>query len=255
MRLKDDVAIVTGGASGIGRAIAILFAKEGAKVVVADLQNESRFDEEQPADILDAIAEVGGTGIFVKTDVTNSQQVQDLIDKTIAEYGKIDILSNNAGIFIRNEITEVSDDEWDRVINTNLRGYFYTCRAVIPHMLEQGGGRIVNMSSIHGLRGTGAALTYCASKGGIENMTKQLAAEYAPNNIRVNAVAPGTTRTAMCKPFLDTPEMLAEYERRTLLPRLGIPDDTAYAVLYLASQESTFVAGHTLVVDGGWITT
>ncbi len=254
MRLEGDVAIVTGGASGIGRAIALVFAREGAKVAVADLQSESRLDEETP-DTASLIEEAGGEGLFIKTDVTDSQSVQSMVDAVYRAYGKINILVNNAGIFIRNSITEVTDDEWDHVLNVNLRGYFFTCRAVLPHMLRQGEGRIVNISSIHGIRGTGTATTYCASKGGIENLTKQLAAEYAPYNIRVNAVSPGTIRTAMCLPFLNTPELRAEYERRTLLPRLGVPEDVAYAALYLASRESSYVVGHSLVIDGGWTIT
>jgi len=149
----------------------------------------------------------------------------------------------------------VSDEEWDRVIRINLSGYFYTSREVLPHMKDIGRGSIVNISSIHGIRGTSNALTYCASKGGIENMTKQLAAEFAPFNIRVNAVAPGTIRTAMCKPFLETPEILAEYQKRTLLPRLGVPEDVANCALFLASNESSYVVGHSLVVDGGWTIT
>ncbi|HBY97343.1 MAG: SDR family oxidoreductase [Ardenticatenaceae bacterium] len=255
MRLQDDVAIVTGGASGIGRACALLFAREGAKVVVADRQRESRFSSEETPDTVTAIVEAGGDAVYLETDVTESGAVQRLIDLTLEHYGKITILVNSAGMFIRNSITDVSDEEWDRVLGVNLRGYFFTCRSVIPRMLEQGEGRIVNISSIHGIRGTGTATTYCASKGGVENLTKQLAAEYAPLNIRVNAIAPGTIRTAMSKPFLDTPEIRAEYERRTLLPRLGVPDDVAYAALYLASRESSYVVGHTLVVDGGWTIT
>lgn len=254
MRLEKEVAIVTGAASGIGRASAILLAQEGATVVVADIQRESRLDEETP-DTVTVIEEAGGSATFVETDVASSAAVQHLVDTTLETYGRLDILVNSAGIFVRNPITEVSDEEWDRVLDINLRGYFYTCRAVIPHMLEAGAGRIVNISSIHGFRGTGTATTYCTSKGGVENLTKQLAVECAPHNVRVNAIAPGTIRTAMCKPFLEKPEIRAEYERRTLLPRLGVPEDVAHAVLYLASHESSYVVGHTLVIDGGWTIT
>lgn len=253
-RLENDVAIVTGAASGIGRAIALLYAQEGARVVVADLQRASRLDEETP-DTTTTIEETCGQALFVQTDVSESASVTQLVETTISHYGRIDILANSAGIFVRNAITDVSDEEWEQVLNTNLRGYFYTCRAVLPHMMEQQEGRIVNISSIHGIRGTGTAITYCASKGGIENLTKQLAVEYAPHNIRVNAVTPGTVRTAMCLPFLNTPELRAEYEKRTLLPRLGVPADVAYAALFLASHESSYVVGHSLVVDGGWTIT
>lgn len=254
MRLRDDVAIVTGAASGIARATALLFAKEGAKVVVADLQKDSRLDEETP-DTASAIQALGGEAIFVQTDVSKSDQVNAMVEEAVKHFGKVNILVNCAGIFVRNEVTEVSDEEWAKVLGINLSGYFYTTRAVVPIMKQLGEGRIVNISSIHGIRGTSAALTYCASKGGIENMTKQLAMEYAPLNIRVNAVTPGTVRTAMCLPFLNTPNLRAEYEKRTLLPRLGVPEDVAYAALYLASHESSYVVGHSLVVDGGWTIT
>jgi glucose 1-dehydrogenase len=254
MRLKDEVAIVTGGASGIARATALLFAKEGAKVVIADLQKDSRLDEETP-DTATAIQNMGGEALFVPTDVSKSDQVDAMVRAAVQRFGKVNILVNCAGIFVRNEVTDVSDEEWARVIGVNLSGYFYTTRAVIPIMKKQGEGRIVNISSIHGIRGTSTGFTYCATKGGIENMTKQLAMEYAPFNIRVNAVTPGTIRTAMCLPFLNTPELRAEYEKRTLLPRLGVPEDVANCALFLGSHESGYVVGHSLVVDGGWTIT
>jgi glucose 1-dehydrogenase len=255
MILENDVAIVTGGASGIGRAIAIRFAKEGARVVVADLQLDSQCDDEKP-DTVAAIKKANGEASFIKTDVSSSKEVNALVEDTVKKYGKVSILANVAGIFIRNAIADVSDQEWDKVLKINLNGYFYTMRAVIPHMLKQGEGRIVNVSSIHGIRGTGTAATYCASKGGIEQLTRQVAIDYAKNNIRVNSVAPGTTRTHMCQPYLDTPSIRAEYDRRTLTsPRLGIPEDTAAAALFMVAPENVFVMGTSLVVDGGWTIT
>lgn len=255
MILKNDVAIITGGASGIGRAIAVRFASEGAKVVIADLQNESCFQEEKP-DTVKVIQNAGGEALFIKTDVSSSREVNHVVDETIKNFSKISILANVAGIFIRNAIVDVSDEEWEKVVNINLRGYFYTMRAVIPYMLKQGGGRIVNVSSIHGIRGTGTAATYCASKGGVEQLTRQVAVDYAKQHIRVNAVAPGTTRTHMCQPYLDTPSIRAEYDRRTLTsPRLGIPEDTASAALFLVAPENDFIMGTTLIVDGGWTIT
>jgi len=251
MRLQNKIAIVTGASSGIGRATALVFARESAKVVVADIQEHSRLETETPSTV-EAIRAAGGEAIFVKTDVTQRAEVEAMVDETLRRYGRVDILVNNAGIFVRNPITEVSDDEWERVMNLNLRGYFYTCRRVIPEMLKQGGGKIVNMSSIHGIRGTGTAATYCASKGAVENLTRQLAVEYGRQRIYVNAIAPGTIKTAMSKPFRDNPAILADYERHTLLPRLGEPEDVANCALFLASGESDFVHGHTLVCDGGW---
>ena len=251
MRLRDQVAIITGAASGIGRATAITFAREGAKIVLADVRENSRLAEETPS-TLEVIRTQGADVLFVRTDMAQGAQVGAMADSALNQFGRIDILVNNAGIFIRNAITDVSDEEWAAVLGLNLMGYVYTCRRVIPQMLQQGRGKIVNISSIHGFRGTGTAATYCASKGAVENLTKQLAVEYGRRGIYVNAIAPGTIKTAMSKPFRETPAILAEYEARTILPRLGEPQDVANCALFLASAESDFVLGHTLVCDGGW---
>jgi glucose 1-dehydrogenase len=251
MRLSNRVAVVTGASSGIGRATAIALAEDGARVVVADLQEESR-DGEQPS-TTEAIAQHGGETAFVRCDVSRSADVTALFAVARERFRGVDILVNNAGVFVRNALTDVSEDEWDRVLSVNLKGYYLTARLAIPIMLERGGGgAIVNVGSIHGLLGTGMAASYCASKGGVDNLTRQLAVDYAPRGIRVNSVAPGTIETAMSKPFRDDPDMLAEYRRRTLLPRLGMPRDVANAVVFLASDEASFITGHTLVVDGGW---
>jgi glucose 1-dehydrogenase len=251
MRLANQVALITGAASGIGRATAIRFAQEGARIVVVDRQEDSRLASETPPTAA-AIRAARGEAIFVRTDMTQRAEVDAAVAAALEQYGRLDILVNNAGIFKRNAITDVLDDEWEQVLNLNLRGYFFACRRVIPQMLKQGGGKIVNMSSIHGILGTAGGLTYCTSKGAVENLTRQLAVEYGRQGIYVNAIAPGTIKTAMSKPFRDTPAILAEYERNTLLPRLGEPEDVANCALFLASHESDFVLGHTLVCDGGW---
>lgn len=251
-RLKDKVAIVTGGSSGIGRAIALMFAEEGAAVNVFARHPISGLPDEEPGDIGEELQKRVGGGRFHKVDLTKREDVERGVQAVLDEYGRIDILVNNAGVFIRNSITDVSDEEWDRVFDLNIKSYLYTCRAVIPHMVERKYGKIVNMASIHGIFGTGKATTYCATKGAIVNLTKQLAVDYAKDGLLINSISPGTTRTAMCKPFLDTPENYEEYCRRTMLPYLGMPKDVAYGAVYLASDESNFVHSHNLVIDGGW---
>jgi NAD(P)-dependent dehydrogenase (short-subunit alcohol dehydrogenase family) len=251
MRFADRTAVVTGASSGIGRAIALALATEGAHVVIGDLQEPSRLEDEKGSTAA-AIREAGGSAMFVECDVGRSADVTRLVDSAVDAYGGVDILVNNAGVFVRNPITEVTEDEWDRVLAVNLKGYYLSCRAALPVMIGRGGGAVVNVGSIHGLIGTATAATYCASKGAIDNLTRQLAVDYAGHGIRVNSVAPGTIETAMSKPFREQPELLAEYRRRTLLPRLGTPADVANAVAFLASDDASFITGHTLVVDGGW---
>jgi NAD(P)-dependent dehydrogenase (short-subunit alcohol dehydrogenase family) len=245
------VALVTGASSGIGRATAIALAEEGAGIVVADLREEGRLEEERPSTAT-VIDDSGGRAMFVRCDVRHAADVVRAVETAVERYGGIDILVNSAGVFVRNTVTEVTDSEWDDVIAVNARSAFLTARAAIPHLIDRGSGAIVNVGSIHGMLGTGSAATYAASKGALHNLTRQLAVDWAPRGIRVNGVAPGTIETAMSKPFRDDPEMLAEYRRRTLMPRLGTPHDVASAVVFLASDDASFITGHILVVDGGW---
>ncbi|TMD90893.1 MAG: SDR family oxidoreductase [Chloroflexi bacterium] len=251
VRLDGRVALVTGSSSGIGRAIAVLFAKEGADLAICDLQPESRLPDEVP-DTEDLVRVHGRRVSFHRCDVASENEVEGLFAAVERVYGRLDILVNCAGIFVRNSVVDVSLAEWNRVLAVNVTGYYLTIRAAIPLLLRSGAASIVNISSIHGRVGTGTAATYAASKGGVENLTRQVAVDYGGRGIRCNAVAPGTIKTAMSKPFRADPEILREYETRTLLPRLGEPDDVAFAALYLAGSESSFVTGHSLVVDGGW---
>jgi meso-butanediol dehydrogenase/(S,S)-butanediol dehydrogenase/diacetyl reductase len=247
MRIESKVAIITGAGSGIGKASAILFAKEGAKIVVADL------NEEGGNQTVEEIKKNGGEAVFVKTDVSKSVDIDNMVKTAIDNYQQVDILFNNAGIAPMGKIEEFSEEDWDKVINVDLKGVFLGCKRVIPEMEKQGKGKIISTASIAGLVGFDGASGYCAAKGGIINLTRELSLECAPKKINVNAIAPGIIDTAMTKDILSDPEQKKGMEFQTPYPRLGISNDIAYAALYLASNESDFVTGHTLVVDGGWI--
>ena len=246
MRLKDKVAIITGAGSGIGKASALAFAREGAKVVVAD------WGEATGQETVELIKKQKGKAIFVKVDVSSSSDVENLVKQCLAAYGQVDILFNNAGIVKMGALHETSEQDWDQVINVNLKGVFLCSKAVIPQMLKQGQGKIVNTASIAGLVGFDQLAPYCASKGGIIALTREMAIEYAPKKINVNCIAPGVIKTAMTKDMLNDPATAQGFAAGTPYPRLGEPEDIALAAVYLASDESDFVTGEVLVVDGGW---
>ena len=254
MRLKDKVALVTGAASGIGQATAVLFGKEGAKVMCADL------DAEGAERVAQQIVGSGGEAASTQADVSQAADVERMVRETVERWGRIDILFNNAGVEWALPAPQVPEQEWDRMIDVNLKGVFLGCKYAIPEMVKQGGGSIVNTASIAGLRGTPWLSTYSASKGGVVQMTKSLAVEWAEHNVRVNAVCPGVIRTPMTERgieqawalFGDTAEeawqRIAEGHP---LGRLGEPEEVARAVLFLASDEASFVTGVALPVDGG----
>ena len=250
MRLKDKVAIVTGAASGIGRAIAKAYGDEGAKVVVSDIRKEPR---EGGTPTHEMIKENGGEAIFIETDVSSEEEVDGLINETIDKYGKIDILVNNAGIFHQQKIHESDTEKWKDLIDVNLNGVYLTTKKVISHMLENDiEGKIVNISSIAGSVGYAASPAYCASKGALTNLTRELAVDYAGEGINVNAISPGVIKTEMTDQFTSDPEMKAFMEQNTPYKRLGEPEDIANAAVFLASDESDFINGEDIRVDGGW---
>ncbi|HHW40854.1 MAG TPA: glucose 1-dehydrogenase [Syntrophomonadaceae bacterium] len=245
MRLKDKVAVITGAGSGIGRATAILFAKEGARVVVSD------YKEDTARATLDDILKNGSDGIAVKADVSKEAEVQHLMEEAFQHYGRLNVLISNAGIGEVSPVEELSEEAWYRTIDINLKGVFLCAKHAIPHMRKSGGGSIVNNASILGHVGFPGTAAYNAAKGGIITLTKNMALDYAKDKIRVNAVCPGFIRTPMVEEG-DVKDQLDYLVTLHPLGRLGEPMEVAYGMLFLASDESSFITGSSLMVDGGY---
>ena len=243
MRLENKIVIITGAASGIGKEIAMLFVKEGAKVVVADV-NEKAGEE-----LVARINDVGGDGLFAPLDVSDREQSRKMVEAAMEKYGKIDVLINNAGITQDAFLSKMTEEQWDRVIEVNLTGVFNCIQAVVGVMLKQENGVIINASSISGLYGNVGQINYASAKAGLIGMTKTLAKELGKKGIRVNAIAPGFIATPMTAAVPD--KVLEMMREKTPLRRLGETMDVAYAYLYLASDEASFVNGAVLCVDGG----
>lgn len=246
MRLKDKVAIVTGGGQGIGRTTCEIFAREGAKVVVADINDQATHET------VEAITAAGGQALAVHVNVTEAASVQAMVQSTLDwGGGRIDALINNAGITKDNQLVKMTEDQWDAVIAVNLKGVFLCGQAVAKVMREQGSGSIANATSIVGLYGNFGQSNYAATKGGVIAMTYTWSIELGPKGVRVNAVAPGFTQT----PMLETvPEkVLDDIRGKTPMRRLGQPEDIANAYLFLASDESSFITGQVLAVNGGFM--
>jgi NAD(P)-dependent dehydrogenase (short-subunit alcohol dehydrogenase family) len=248
-RLSGKRALITGAASGIGRATALLFAREGAAVAVVDV------DEMGGQAVVQTILDEGGQAIFVRCDVTRAADCQRAVQETVDRLGGLDILFNNAGIIRRATVIDTTEEEWERVMAVNVKSIFLLGKYAVPAMTQSGGGAIVNTASGWGLVGGRNAVSYCASKGAVVNMTRAMALDHGAQNIRVNCVCPGDTDTPMLR---SEAQQLGESEDAFLaeaadrpLQRIGRPEDIAQAVLYLASEDSAFVTGTALVVDGG----
>lgn len=245
---KDKVFIVTGSTFGIGKSTAIAFAKRGAKVVLSDWQADE--DTEK------IIKENGGDAIFVKCDVSKEEDVKNMVAKTVAHYGRLDYAFNNAGIEgTPSPATECTNDNWDKTININLKGVWYCMKYQIPEMLKTGGGSIVNNASIAGLVGFGGIPAYVASKHGVVGLTKNVALDYAKQNIRVNAVCPGVIHTPMVERFTGgDPAALKQLVAGKPMERVGQPEEIAETVVFLCSNAASFITGQAIAVDGGWTT-
>jgi NAD(P)-dependent dehydrogenase (short-subunit alcohol dehydrogenase family) len=249
VRLANKVALITGGASGIGRATALRFAREGSAVAVVDLE------EVGGQAVVRAIVGEGGRALFLRCDVSQAADCQRAVRETLDRLGRLDILFNNAGIIRRATVIDTTEEEWDRVMAVNVKSIFLLAKYAIPVMAQAGGGVIINTASGWGLIGGRKAVSYCASKGAVVNMTRAMALDHGEQNIRVNCICPGDTDTTMLR---DEARQLGESDERFLaeaadrpLQRIGRPEDIAQAALYLASDASSFVTGAALVVDGG----
>ncbi len=244
-RLEGKVALISGGARGQGACEGRLFAQEGAKVVLTDI-----LDEEGEA-VAAEIRQQGGDAIYVHLDVTQEQQWQDVIQATVDRYGKLDVLVNNAGIFPMVRVEDTSVELWDQVMDINVTGVFLGTKHAIPAMRVAGGGSIINISSVAGLVGGSRAAAYSASKGAVRILTKGTAVQYAADGIRANSVHPGIIVTQMTEELLSDEDQRAQRLTSTPIGRFGTAEDVAYGVLFLASDESSYVTGSELVIDGG----
>jgi NAD(P)-dependent dehydrogenase (short-subunit alcohol dehydrogenase family) len=248
--LDGKVAIVTGAGSGIGRAIATLFAEEGARVAVVDVS------ESDGKETVELLRKRGGDAIFIQGDISNSAIVKRIVETTVKKYERVDILCNNAGVESMGSILEITEENWDKVMSINLKGVFLCSKHSVPKMVENGGGVIINIASVLGLIGSKGEAAYCASKGGIISLTRAMALDFAPHNIRVNCICPGSVLTPTFKRVMTS---LGDYEaafQRNLdkipLKRIAEPAEIAYAALYLASEKASYITGSVLVIDGGW---
>jgi len=249
MRLINKVALITGGNSGIGRATALLFAQEGAQVALTGR------DEERGNNVVAEIRKASGRALFIRSDVRIAKDCERAVDETLRQFGRLDILFNNAGVFYPHTVVDCPEEEWDMTIDINLKGTYLMSKLVLPPMIVQGGGVIINNGSGWGIVGGNEAASYCASKGGVVLLTKAMAIDHARQGIRVNCLCPGDVDTPMLSADaklrgMEWKDYLAEASNRPL-GRIGTPEEIARAALFLASDDSSFMTGAVLVIDGG----
>ena len=243
MRLKDKTAIITGGGTGIGLATAHAFYQEGAKIILFGRRKEK---------LEKAVEKLGGSAIIVQGDMTNNNDLDQLINETLHNFKKIDILVNNAGLFNGSPLHEISDSQWDEIMDINIRSVFQLTRRVLPAMLSQKYGSIIHISSILGLIAVPQVAAYNVSKGALNQFSRSIAVEYGAFGIRSNSICPGLIATDMTADLMKDADLMKEWSKEYPIGRFGKPEDVANACLYLASDESSFVTGITLPVDGGF---
>ncbi len=248
--LKGKVAIITGSRRGMGRTHALMLAQAGSKVIVSDIS------QEDCQKVVKEIEKAGGEALAIKCDVTKKEEIDEMVKKTVEKFGKLDILVNNAGIVQFKTFLEMTEQEWDKTLDINLKGYFLCAQAAAKEMVKQKSGVIINIASVAmGQQGIGMAniVQYCASKGGIAGMSEALAMELAPYNIRVNVISPGMIETPMIDSVKEDPKMMEAMLARVPMHRVAKPEEVSNLVLFLASNASSYMTGSLVVIDGGWL--
>ena len=250
MKLQDRVAVITGAGSGIGQAMALQFAREGARILAGDINADAAEETSR------MVTTAGGTCQAFAVDVTQPEQVQAMIEQAVTAYGQLDILCNNAGIGSTTDVVDCEPAEWDRVMTVNVKSVYLGCKFAVPHMVRQNRGVIINTASVAGMVGIVKRAAYCASKGAVIALTRQVAVEYVKQGIRVNCLCPGTVDSPWVERLLSQTDDRAAarqaLEARQPMGRLGTPEEVAAAALYLASDDAAFITGTGLVLDGGW---
>jgi len=247
MKLKDRVAIVTGGGKGIGEEICLGLSREGAKIVIAEI------DIENSEKVIKKIQDNGSEAIVLKTDVSDENSINNMVDEAIKHFGKIDILINNAGIRHIKKLLDHTKKDWDEMIAVNLTGPYLSCKAVIPHMIKQGKGKIINFGSIASFMGRPDRVGYVAAKSGVLGLTRALAVDLTRKNINVNTICPGLISTPFNKKFAEDPTHSEAWGKETIVGRWGLPTDIVGAAVFLSSDESDFINGSEIKIDGGWL--
>ena len=245
MRLSDKVAVVTGGGSGMGRAIGLAFARQGAKVVIADINLEAA------RETVALLESAGGDAIAVKVDVTRKAETLDMAEAALRRFGRIDVLVNNAGSRCLKSFLDHTEEDWHRMIDINLTGHFFCAQAVVPSMLKGGKGKIINLASIAAHTGRPDRVAYCAAKAGVMGLTRALAMDLRGKNICVTAISPGSIATPMNQAAATSTEV--EWGKETVVGRWGTAEDVAHAAVFLASDESDYITGSEIAVEGGWL--